>query len=153
MPTTRRGRFSKILVAIDGSQLSMQAAEYSIEIAKKDGAELIALTVNRMPWSTYGLVTPKHELESPKERQDVLESKQWLDSVALIAKANDLELKRELISTQMSIEGAIVDYAVSNGVDLIIMGTRGRSGLNKMFLGSVAAGVVNSSTCPVMIVK
>ena len=53
----------------------------------------------------------------------------------------------------MSIEAAIVEYAESHGVDLIIIGTRGRSGLKKMLLGSVASGVVTYATCPVMVVK
>lgn len=131
----------------------MQAAEHSIEIARKDGAQLIALTVNRIPWSTYGLMTPGHELASTKEKQDIFESRQWLESVADIARENGVELREELINAQMSIAAEIVEYAVSNDVDLIIMGTRGRSGLRKMFLGTVAAGVVNSSQCPVMIIK
>jgi nucleotide-binding universal stress UspA family protein len=52
----------------------------------------------------------------------------------------------------MSIEGAIVEYAESEGVDLIVIGTKGSSGLNKL-IGSVASGVVSSATCPAMVIK
>jgi nucleotide-binding universal stress UspA family protein len=48
---------------------------------------------------------------------------------------------------------AIVDYAEKNKVDLIVVGTRGRSGFTKLLLGSVASGVVTYASCPVMVVK
>ena len=153
MTSKIKGNFSKILVAIDGSQASMDAADYAIEMTKNDGIELIALTIIRIPLSSYGLVTPQGELSHPKEREEILEAKQWLQKLIQIAKQNDVQLKTEIIDSQMSIEAAIVEYAESHGVDLIIIGTRGRSGLKKMLLGSVASGVVTYATCPVMVVK
>lgn len=153
MTSKIKGNFSKILVAIDGSQASMDAADYAIEMTKKDGTELIALTIIRIPLSSYGLVTPQGELNHPKEREEILEAKQWLQKLIQIAKQNDVQLKTEIIDSQMSIEAAIVEYAESHGVDLIIIGTRGRSGFKKMLLGSVASGVVTYATCPVMVVK
>ena len=53
----------------------------------------------------------------------------------------------------MSIEGAIVEYAESEDVDLIVIGTKGSSDIKKVLLGSVVSGVVAYSTCPVMIIK
>jgi nucleotide-binding universal stress UspA family protein len=53
----------------------------------------------------------------------------------------------------MSEVGAIVDYAENENVDLIVIGSRGRSGFKKLLLGSTASGVVTYVTCPVMIVK
>ena len=153
MPTKTKGKFSKILVAIDGSQSSMEAAEYAIEMAKKDGAKIIALTVNRIALSSYGLATPEGEIKSPKEKEIILESKTRLDILGQNATQNNVELKTELINSQMSIDGAIVEYAESEDVDLIIMGTRGRSGFKKLLLGSVASAVVTYSPCPVLIVK
>jgi nucleotide-binding universal stress UspA family protein len=81
MPTKTKGKFSKILVAIDGSQPSMDAAEYAIEMAKKDAAQLIAVTVNRISLSSYGLATPEGELKSPHEKEIILESKQLFDNL------------------------------------------------------------------------
>jgi nucleotide-binding universal stress UspA family protein len=153
MSSKIKGKFSKILVAIDGSQSSMEAAEYAIEMAKKDGAKIIALTVNRIALSSYGLATPEGEIKSPKEKEIILESKTRLDILGQNATQNNVELKTELINSQMSIDGAIVEYAESEDVDLIIMGTRGRSGFKKLLLGSVASAVVTYSPCPVLIVK
>ncbi|MCD6038463.1 MAG: Universal stress protein family, partial [Nitrososphaeraceae archaeon] len=67
---TKKGVFSKILVAIDGSESSLNATDYAMEMAKKDGAQVIALTVNRIPLSSYGLTTPQDELKQPKEREE-----------------------------------------------------------------------------------
>jgi len=81
-----KGQFSKILVGIDGSQTALNAAEYAIEMARKDGAQLIALTVNRLPLSSYGIITPKDESQHLKEKEDMTESKQWLSNVSQNAK-------------------------------------------------------------------
>jgi nucleotide-binding universal stress UspA family protein len=153
MSSKTKGKFSKILVAIDGSHSSMEAAEYAIEMAKKDGAKIIALTVNRIALSSYGLATPEGEIKSPKEKEIILESRKRFDILAQNATQNNVELKTELINSQMSVDGAIVEYAESEDVDLIIMGTTGRSGFKKLLLGSVASAVVTYSPCPVMIVK
>jgi nucleotide-binding universal stress UspA family protein len=153
MSSKIKGKFSKILVAIDGSQPSMEAAEYAIEMAKKDTAQIIALTVNRIPLSSYGLATPEGELKSSQEKEIILEYKERLANLEQIAKQHNVELKTEIVNSQMSIDGTIVEYAESADVDLIIMGTRGRSGFKKLLLGSTASAVATYSPCPVMIVK
>ena len=153
MPSKIKGKFSKILVAIDGSQPSIDAAEYAIQMAKKDAAQIIAITVNRISLSSYGLATPERELKSPQEKEIILKSKERFASLDQIAKQNNVELKTELINSQMSIDGTIIEYAESEDVDLIIMGTRGRSGFTKLLLGSIASAVVTYSPCPVMIIK
>jgi nucleotide-binding universal stress UspA family protein len=153
MSTKIKGRFSTILVGIDGSESSIDAADYAIEMAKKDGAQVIALTVNRIPLSSYGLATPQDEVKQSKENEDMQEFKEWLDKISQNAKQNGVQLKKEIINSQMSVEAAIVEYAESEGVDLIVIGTRGNSGIKNMLLGSIASGVVKYATCPVMVVK
>lgn len=151
MPDTK-GRFSKILVAIDGSTPSMDAADYAIEIAKKDNAQLIALTVSRISLSTYGLVPSPDASTQAKDRHK-LEAEQWFNKFKQNAKQKNVLLKTELVDSQMTVEAAIVEYAEREGVDLIILGTRGRSGFKRLLVGSVASGVVTYATCPVMVVK
>ena len=153
MPSKVKGKFSKILVAIDGSQPSLDAAEYAVEMARKDAGQIIAVTVNRISLSSYGLATPEGELKSPQDKEIIVESKERFANLEQIAKQNNVELKTELINSQMSIDGTIIEYAESEDVDLIIMGTRGRSGFKKLLLGSIASAVVTYSPCPVMIVK
>jgi nucleotide-binding universal stress UspA family protein len=67
---------------------------------------------------------------------------------------NKIQFKSEIIEDPISRVGsAIVDYAESENVDLIVIGTRGRTGFKKMLLGSVASDVVTYAHCPVMVVK
>lgn len=151
MDFTTRG-FSRILVAVDGSESSMDAADYAIDMAKMYNAQLTILTVSHISMSSYGLAGLPDSMVQTKEKH-ALESTQWFDNLNQRAKQNDVQLKTELIDSQMSIDGTIAEYAENHDIDLIILGTRGRSGFKKLLLGSVASGVVNYATCPVMVVK
>jgi nucleotide-binding universal stress UspA family protein len=149
--------FSKILVAIDGSENSMKAAVYAIDIAKKDNSQLIALTVLDVSTprrvSSYFITAPTYGLIELEEKRK--EAQQWLDKFEkLAAKENNVKLKSEIIEDPISRVGsAIVDYAERENVDLIVIGSRGRTGFKKMLLGSVASDVVTYAHCPVMVVK
>ena len=101
----------------------------------------------------YGLVTPtsiSDLLEDIKK-----EAEKWFDKIK--QKADDINkkirLKTEVVTTDRSVAGAIVGYAEHENTDLIIIGTRGRSGFKRMLLGSVASGVVTYAHCPVLVVK
>lgn len=150
--------FAKILVCLDGSDSSMKAADQAIEMAKKHGAELVALNVviSQLGYAyssgAFGLsVTPSaiNDLLA-KARQ---EAKKWFDDVEKKAMAQGVKVKIEMVASPTSVVPAIVDYAEKNGVDLIVTGTKGRSGFTKLLLGSVASGVVTYAGCPVMVVK
>ena len=65
----------------------------------------------------------------------------------------DISLKTQIISTGESPIKEIVEFANHEEVDLIVVGTRGRSGIKKMLLGSTASGVVTYAHCPVLIGK
>jgi nucleotide-binding universal stress UspA family protein len=58
-----------------------------------------------------------------------------------------------VLDSELSAVNAIVNFAEQNKMDMIIIGTRGRSGFTKLLLGSVASGVVTYASCPVMVVK
>ena len=148
-------RFSKILVAIDGSEASMDAANYAVEMARKDNANLIGLTVldlskpryltaSFIAAPTYGL----RELQGLKEH-----AQKWLDNVATLAHKSNIQFKSQIIEDSLSVESSILDYAENENIDLIVIGTRGMSGFKKMLLGSVASKIVSYSSCPVLVVK
>jgi nucleotide-binding universal stress UspA family protein len=156
-----KGKFTKILVAIDGSEQSMKAAEYAIAMAKEDNnnnnSQLIALHVlfsqTGYAYSTnlFGLVTPSSInkfLEDAKH-----EAQQWFDKIKEKISENEIQLKTEVVVSPTSVVAAIVDYAEHENVDLIVIGSRGRSGFKKLLLGSTASGVITYATCPVFIVK
>jgi nucleotide-binding universal stress UspA family protein len=160
-------KVSKILVAIDGSEMSMRAAAYAIDIANIKGKEeknvqLIGLTVidlTNLSYSFFATASGYYEAEKLEEKRK--EAQQLLDKVEKLAvKENNtnnnvnIQFKSEIIEDPISRVGsAIVDYAERENVDLIVIGTRGRTGFKKMLLGSVASDVVTYAYCPVMVVK
>jgi nucleotide-binding universal stress UspA family protein len=155
-----KGKFSKILITVDGSEQSMDAADYAIVMAKKEdnNTQLIALHVlfsqTGYAYSTnmFGLVTPSSINELLEDAK--YEAQQWFDKIKeKLYENRDIQLKTEVVVSPTSVVGAIVDYAERENVDLIAIGSRGRRGFKKMLLGSTASGVVTYATCPVLVVK
>jgi len=144
---SRKAIISKILVAIDGSDASMDAADYTIPISKEYNAELYALHVIRADVDLFG----PHETSEFMTRMRN-EGEKYLNKVKLNANVKNIQIKTEIISS-INIAGGIVDYAEENNIDLIVIGTRGSSGFKKLLLGSVASHVVTYAHCPVMVVK
>jgi nucleotide-binding universal stress UspA family protein len=73
------------------------------------------------------------------------EAQEYLDKVKDKASEKNIQVKTEIIAST-NIAGGIVDYAEDKGVDLIVIGTRGKSGFKKMLLGSVASKTSNLCT-------
>ena len=150
--------FSKLLIPIDGSEPSFHAAEIAINIANKFNSEIIVLFVVVSPSkSEYanltGLVTPKQIdmiIENAKK-----ESKKWFNRIEDIVKEKNLNIKvsTKVILTGVAVYGEIIQYAQEENIDLIVIGTRGRSGIKKLLLGSTASGVVTYANCPVLVTK
>lgn len=143
-------KYSKILVGVDGSKESMDAANHAMGLAKKDNAELICLTALQLP-SFYGWSA----IESPQEwqKKDRLQREEWINNIVQTANENKIKIQDKIVESPMSADGAIVNYADKENVDLIVVGTRGRTGFAKKLLGSVALGVVTHASCPVIVVK
>ena len=155
-----KGKFSKVLLTVDGSEQSMNAADYALAMAKKqdNNAQLIALHVlfsqTGYAYSTnmFGLVTPSSINELLEDAKH--EAQQWFVKIKEKMNENgDIQLKTEVVVSSTSVVAAIVDYAEHENVDLIVIGSRGRSGFKKLLLGSTASGVVTYATCPVLVVK
>ena len=141
-------KFSKVLVAVDGSEYSMNAAEYAISITRQYGSQLIALHVITSDVSTVASAFLPQMDEIKKNAQEYFDKIRRKGDEA----SGDIQLRTELISSP-SVVGGIIDFAEKENIDLIVVGTKGRSGLKKLLLGSVASGIVNYAHCPVMIVK
>ena len=139
--------FTKILIATDGSEYTKNAVDYGIDLAKNTGAKIHAVYVvdtaafASIPmdaaWeSMYGLL-----------RQEGDEATKY---VADKAEALGLEVDRNTIEGHPADE--IIKYAEKNSMSIIVMGTLGKSGLDRFLLGSVAEKVVRNSTIPVLVV-
>ena len=151
--------FSKILVGIDGSEYSRNAVNYALNLASKYNSDLFLLAIvpskvhHGDSSGVFGMVAPSYFQEYKKEAE------KWFGEI--ISNINSSEtsidirskVKSEVITTPFSTAASILNYAEERDVDLIVIGTRGNSGLKKMLLGSVATDVVTYSYCPVMVVK
>jgi nucleotide-binding universal stress UspA family protein len=150
--------FAKILLCVDGSESSVRAADHAIEMAKKHGAQLVALNVvvSQLGYAyssgAFGLTATPNAINEILEAAKK-EAKKWFDQIESKAAAQGVKVNIEMVASPTSVVPAIVDYAEKNKVDLIVTGTKGRSGFAKMLLGSVASGVVTYASCPVMVVK
>ena len=157
MAHEKKSKFSKILVAIDGSDHSMKAAEYAIDIARDNKAQLIALTVLDISKVGYAasafIASPMYGLEILERKRK--EAHEWVDKVGKLTsqKANDDIRFKPQIEESMSPAGTIVDFAENQNIDLIVVGSRGQSRFRKLLLGSVASTVVTYATCPVLVTK
>ena len=147
---------SKIMVGIDGSEQSISEADYAIAIAKRHDAEMIA--VNALT-SDIGYAYSSPGVESPPLtiREIILlaedEVKKWLDDIKEKADKSGIQFRSEIIMAKRSAISTMLDYAEEQNINLIVVGTRGRSRIKKMLLGSVASGLVTYASCPVLVVK
>jgi nucleotide-binding universal stress UspA family protein len=141
--------FRKILVPVDFSTHSARALQLGMELAKSFGAKLHLLhcyQINVGAISPYGVVIPEsfdRDIREAASRQLA----QWREKVT----AQKLEVEAEISS--MFPSEAIASTAERIGADLIVMGTRGLSGIKHVLLGSVAERTVRIAPCPVLTLK
>ena len=81
------------------------------------------------------------------------EVKKWLDDIKEKADKSGIQFRSEIIMAKRSAISTMLDYAEEQNINLIVVGTRGRSRIKKMLLGSVASGLVTYASCPVLVVK
>jgi nucleotide-binding universal stress UspA family protein len=147
---------SKIMVGIDGSEQSINAADYAIDIAKKLNAELIAINVLTYDIG-YAYSSPGVESPPMTIREIILlaedEVKKWFDDIKEKADKSSIRFRSEIIMAKRSAISTMLDYAEEQNINLIVVGTRGHSGIKKMLLGSTASGLVTYAACPVLVVK
>ena len=151
-------KISKILVGIDGSDSSFNAANYATDLSVKFNSEIILLSIvpskihHGDSSGVFGMVSQSYLSDYKKDAE------KWFKEIINHLKNEetfeiDKKIKTDIITTPFSIAASILNYAEERDVDLIIIGTRGNSGLKKMLLGSVASDIVVYSYCPVLIIK
>lgn len=138
--------FSKILVPLDGSSLAEQALPLARQFAEDRGAHLVFLRV--VPYFTVLAADPLLYEEMNRLGED--EATAYLRRVR-----NELAdpQSADLVCEVGSAADSILQYAQNNDVDLILMSSHGRSGLNRWVYGSVAERIMSQAPCPTLIVK
>ncbi|NIP62708.1 MAG: universal stress protein [Nitrosopumilaceae archaeon] len=141
--------FQRILVPFDSSSYSKKAFERALGMAKNFNGKIFLLTIVQGPYmgKPYKTGFSKKSASSEKERVKKIVSK-----MSKQAEKNGVDYKSDIKYSESVIEG-ILNYADSKKIQLIIMGSRGKTGFKKLLLGSVSSGVSQHAKCTVMIVK
>ena len=138
-----------ILFGTDFSPASDAAFRKAMEMARKEGAELVIVHVYEPP-SSAALADSRFTAEEMERGLRTTAQKQ-LD--VILATAKDAGLKARGVLLPGNAAEELVSFARENGMGLLIVGTHGRTGLSKLFTGSVASRVVATAPCPVLTVR
>jgi nucleotide-binding universal stress UspA family protein len=146
-PATKKKGFTRVIVAVDGSEVSLRAAEHAARIARQDGAELLALhVVPVIPFEVQG--EPADNYAGARKN-----AKRWMREVEEIAARNGIGVKTEVIVGAYSIVEAIIGYAETTKADLVVSGSRGTTPSRRILMGSVASGLVQYAGCAVLVIR
>jgi len=140
----------KILVPVDLSDASSILLQYANDMAEKFAARLVFLCVAEDPFSYSGLPV---EISLDSFAENVTEYAQKRMKSFIDENRNQLTGEFESIVLSGHPGRVIIDYAAHEDVDLIIIGTHGYSGLDRMIFGSIAENVIKMATCPVLVIN
>jgi nucleotide-binding universal stress UspA family protein len=138
----------KILIPIDGSDYSFRAAEFGVSVAKLVGAQvMVVYVIDTVVLDQIAKVNEREDVERELKQDGEryiryvlgLGEKQNVKVASLLAKGRPFE--------------QVVHLAKGLGMDLIVMGTYGRRGAERILIGSVAERVIEYASCPVLVVK
>ncbi|SDG06581.1 Nucleotide-binding universal stress protein, UspA family [Halorubrum xinjiangense] len=138
--------YSEILVPTDGSPASDAAIEHAIDLAEQYGARLHALYV--VDGAAYSSLEAGAEVVV-----EALESEGAEATKRVADAAADAGVDCVTSVTSGTAYRSIHDYVDEHGIDVVVMGTHGRKGLDRYLLGSVTERVVRTSDVPVLTVR
>lgn len=136
----------RILCPVDFSDFSASVLAYAAAFAKLFGSEVTVLHVSAAEMPPAGSATnPAGLLQVPDARKSITDELQlWLAPLS----STGVTLRTQVAEGNTAAE--IVRHAAGHDIDLVVMGTHGRSGFDRLTLGSVAEKVLRKATCPVL---
>jgi nucleotide-binding universal stress UspA family protein len=148
---TNPGRYKKILVPLDGSGWAKRVIADAVDIARSNGSELILLHVYTAPARQY---TDQIALAGQGDQIDAArdQAEKYLIGLRAELRSEHMVVRTHLIEG-VGVARLICDFVRSEGIDLIVMSTHGRSGLARLLFGSVAREVMECSAVPVMLIQ
>ena len=140
----------RVLLAVDGSPGGLQAIAHVTATAAPDNTEIILVYV--IEWSPYSFNTPEENAQRHKRRES--EIKRARESVVSPAQQS-LEADGFTVDTEVR-HGppaeTLINVAKEQGVDEIVIGRRGQSGIKSLLFGSVAGSLIQTSDVPIVVV-
>ena len=146
---------NKILVAIDKSGYKNKATAYAITLAKSLGADLTVIhVISKSSFGATGDLLGYYRGGKLKAYQDAMrnEAEKLLKKAVEFGEKEGILMHSEVIMDS-SAEKAIIDYAKKQKMDLIVVGTKGMTGIEKFLMGSVANHVITYAHCPVLAIR
>ena len=146
--------FRTIVAALDFSPTSLRAVERAALFAAQDGAELHLLHVFQPPWHQLHYRAPT-QLAPPDQQKQYREGldRRLAEFCRPVLEAHSGLRTRTVVHDYSGHRSGIVDYAGQVGADLIVLGTRGRTNLRDLLMGSTAEKVLEESKCSILAVK
>ena len=140
------GLFTKILIASDGSERNLAAVEEALRIGRACGAPVHAVYVAD--------ISALESASADVVIRDTWELVQREGEKALARIRDSAEgVQLETVVLEGKPAAEIVKYAKDQGMDLIVIGTQGKQGIERILLGSVAESVIRATPCKILVVK
>ena len=138
--------YKRILVPTDGSEFAKKAQNHALFLAKVSGAEIVALSV------TENNFVNELPLDDEVYQFNQILKEQSEENLKEFDELNEDNIKITHVIREGSPAKVILEVANDENVDLIVMGSSGKSGFDRFIMGSVADKVVNSAKCAVLVV-
>ena len=144
--------YKKIMVPLDGSQIAECVITHIEVIAKKTAAKVeLVSVIEPLDIPTRGQIAISDDDIRQIDAEGKKEAGKYLNQVSdRLTKAG---IKTDTVILSGKAADRLVRYAVNNGIDLIIMATHGRSGISRLFWGSVAEKILRATDIPVLLIK
>ena len=139
-------KLKTILVPVDGSEHSMRAAAYAADLAKAMNSEIILMHCHRRFPSVLGEPYYQNVVTEIIEGANAL-----LEPFRRALEEAGVPFTERILERPAG--GAILDVAGTEGCDMVVMGSRGRTDLEGLLLGSVTHRVLEGAPCPVLVVR
>lgn len=141
------GLFTKIMVATDGSERNRAAVQEALRIGRACGSPVHAVYVA----DSSALESASAESGTSSDSWALLQSEAATTLAKISAQASGVSLTPVILEGKPAAE--IVRYATEQKIDLIVIGTQGKRGIERFLVGSVAESVIRSAPCRVLVIK
>ncbi len=143
--------FKNVVACVDFSESSHGVIEQAIRVAQQDEASLRLLHVCSPPWESANYV-PQPSPENQQHHTDSLSERMQMALQPFESEIHALQVETNVVENARESDG-IVQFIESSEADLVVVGTRGRTGMRAILLGTVAERIVRESPCSVLAVK
>jgi nucleotide-binding universal stress UspA family protein len=144
--------YKHILIATDGSEIAHKAISHGVELAKKTGAKLSAVTVTEPYEALMELEAPVMMVQADYDKRCAAFATKILSVVTSAAEAAGIQCDARHQQNRWPYEG-VIEAAEKVGADLIVLGSHGRRGIAGLLLGSQATKLLTHTKLPTLIVR